>query len=610
MPAKAFTANTKARTRLSRKHQTAAAREARLNHLKQATTPKTSATTSNPSIVEPTVSASKRKLSFFSEENITGMGMAIPSTFVCLESLKSLFINLQCSSCGTQNLNLTHDPKKNSGLAIYLQVFCTTCQEVKGDTFTSPKSDKIHTVNRQVVAASLATGMGHAGLVKFSEIMNAPVLHKKSFGQHTKFVFSQSAGYVNQMLKESASTVRAAYPEQSNKHVIDIDVSYDGTWQTRGHSLKYGVGCIIENKTGLVIDYHVLSKHCHVCAKTGNFLKLEDPVKYQLWYNAHKQSCDINHFGSSGSMEQQAAVIMWSRSVEKNGFRYKSVISDGDTNTIKAIHEQNPYPDLVEKRECLNHVSKRLGTALRNVVDTKKKQKITLGGNGKGKLTQPKINKLQKYFTKALRSSTTIPQMRKAIWATFYHCTSSDDNPMHSDCPAGKSSWCFYQRALARNQPAGSHEKEMTTFLSPLVAEHIRPVFERMTQDELLQRCILGQTQNVNESIHALIWSRCPKHLFVGRKRLEVSVGVGVGEFNMGSKASQLFLSHLNIKTGIQSKSLGLKRDCNRISKAQRCIEKNETKRRLSRKQAEERERQRIEQQEGGPQYIPGGADI
>nr|KAI8751338.1 hypothetical protein BgiMline_015869 [Biomphalaria glabrata] len=557
MPAKAFTANTKARTRLSRKHQTAAAREARLNHLKQATTPKTSATTSNPSIVEPTVSASKRKLSFFSEENITGMGMAMPSTFVCLESLKSLFINLQCSSCGTQNLNLTHDPKKNSGLAIYLQVFCTTCQEVKGDTFTSPKSDKIHTVNRQVVAASLATGMGHAGLVKFSEIMNAPVLHKKSFGQHTKFVFSQSVGYVNQMLKESASTVRAAYPEQRN------------------------------------------------------FLKLEDPVKYQLWYNAHKQSCDINHFGSSGSMEQQAAVIMWSRSVEKNGFRYKSVISDGDTNTIKAIHEQNPYPDLVvEKRECLNHVSKRLGTALRNVVDTKKKQKITLGGNGKGKLTQPKINKLQKYFTKALRSSTTIPQMRKAIWATFYHCTSSDDNPMHSDCPAGKSSWCFYQRALARNQPAGSHEKEMTTFLSPLVAEHIRPVFERMTQDELLQRCILGQTQNVNESIHALIWSRCPKHLFVGRKRLEVSVGVGVGEFNMGSKASQLFLSHLNIKTGIQSKSLGLKRDCNRISKAQRCIEKNETKRRLSRKQAEERERQRIEQQEGGPQYIPGGADI
>nr|KAI8763456.1 hypothetical protein BgiMline_006392 [Biomphalaria glabrata] len=36
---------------------------------------------------------------------------------------------------------------------------------------------------------------------------------------------------------------------------------------------------------------------------TGNSLKLEDPVKYQLWYNAQKQSCDINHFGSSGTME-------------------------------------------------------------------------------------------------------------------------------------------------------------------------------------------------------------------------------------------------------------------------------------------------------------------
>ncbi|KAK6999100.1 hypothetical protein BgiMline_008726, partial [Biomphalaria glabrata] len=61
-------------------------------------------------------------------------------------------------------------------LAINLQVFCTTCQEVKGDTCTSPKSENVHSVYRQVVAATLATGMGQSGLAKFSEIMDMPVV--------------------------------------------------------------------------------------------------------------------------------------------------------------------------------------------------------------------------------------------------------------------------------------------------------------------------------------------------------------------------------------------------------------------------------------------------
>ena len=57
------------------------------------------------------------------------------------------------------------------------------------------------------------------------------------------------------------------------------------------------------------------------------------------------------------------------------------LLCDGDANTIKEINESNPYPDLVvEKKECINRVAKRLGTALRKV--DKRKAKITLGGNG------------------------------------------------------------------------------------------------------------------------------------------------------------------------------------------------------------------------------------
>ena len=133
-------------------------------------------------------------------------------------------------------------------------------------------------------------------------------------------------------------------------------------------------------------------------------------------------------------MKQRAVVIMWQRSVEGNRRRYRSVICDRDTNTIKAIRaadpydattprrrktalkNQDPYDELiVEKREFVNHVAKRIGTNLRKAVENKKKVKVILGGNGIGKLTQVKIGKLQKYCTKAIRSSDKVEELHRAI---------------------------------------------------------------------------------------------------------------------------------------------------------------------------------------------------
>ena len=104
--------------------------------------------------------------------------------------------------------------------------------------------------------------------------------------------------------------------------------------------------------------------------------------------DGHRSVCDKNFEGPSGNMEKEAAVIMWRRSVQNHGLRYISMISDGDTNTIKKIHEADPYPGIeVKKHECINYVGKRFGTALRNLVKSKsqEKPKVTLGGRGHGK---------------------------------------------------------------------------------------------------------------------------------------------------------------------------------------------------------------------------------
>ena len=58
-------------------------------------------------------------------------------------------------------------------------------------------------------------------------------------------------------------------------------------------------------------------------------------------------------------MEQEAAKVMWGLSVEKFGFRYVDMLSDGDSTAYMAVCDLNPYnPQQVNKLECVNHAHK------------------------------------------------------------------------------------------------------------------------------------------------------------------------------------------------------------------------------------------------------------
>ncbi|XP_018301454.1 autophagy-related protein 13 homolog [Mycetomoellerius zeteki] len=46
---------------------------------------------------------------------------------------------------------------------------------------------------------------------------------------------------------------------------------------------------------------------------------------------------------------------------------------------------------------------------------------------------------------------STIEEMRKAIWATFFHKISTDEKPQHHYCSPGEESGCSWQRACAIN---------------------------------------------------------------------------------------------------------------------------------------------------------------
>lgn len=97
-------------------------------------------------------------------------------------------------------------------------------------------------------------------------------------------------------------------------------------------------------------------------------------------------------------------------------YRYTTFIGDGDSSAFNAVCALNdgaePYTVPVVKEECLNHVSKRLGTRLRNLkrdmrqpVKTKTGKSILrsrLGGQ-KG-LTDANIDRLAKHYGQNIRS--------------------------------------------------------------------------------------------------------------------------------------------------------------------------------------------------------------
>ena len=418
-----------------------------------------------------------------------------------------------CPEC-QGSVYIEEDFLKRKGLASYLKINCSDCP-FSYSKYTSKgveNNQQAMEVNIRSVYAMRKCGVGHTGLQKFCGVMNMPPpVAQKSYDK-----LSQKLGVAVEKVAKT-SMIEAAVEVKEKGGLTDVGVSFDGSWQRRGHSSLNGVGTAISVNTGKVLDCEVLSRHCKSCVLHAP-LKETDPVKYEVWKVDHENNCQLNHEGSASSMESAAAVSIFSRSVENYGLRYLKYFGDGDSSSFSAV--ENVYPDTkVVKFECLGHYQKRVGNRLRKLrvrvkgLGGKAKGKEILNKTqdgritkvttkAKGKLTDHAIDMLQNYFGIALRSGAkTVPELKTALLASFFHPASSEGCNYHTYCPATKDSWCQYQRDLINGtnlyKPGkGFHED---------VILHVKPEYIKLTDENELAKCLHGQTQNANESFNALI---------------------------------------------------------------------------------------------------------
>lgn len=448
--------------------------------------------------------------------------------------------------CGSCKSKVTFKETPMRGVGFKIIVSCARCDATAINS--GPMIGNGYEVNRRLILAMRLLAVSGEGINLFCNVMDiGKGFAKETYNRLTKVLNESCKTVFDFCCKKAVQEAIAENEKLEISPATDFPVSGDGTWKKRGHLSLFGVVTLIAATVKKCVALCVKSSFCQVCA--NNKLKKGTP-EYIVWWADHESECSKNHSGSSGAMEPAAACELFKESKTKYGVRYSIYIGDGDSSTFKNITDKNPYDDelIVMKRECVGHVQKRMGTRLRNL-----KQKEKLGGAGK--LTDSLVKELTVYYGLAIRRNIdSVENMRRDIHATYFHKISTDDKPRHEYC---SPSWCWWQAReqarVAHDDPEYEAELEHDPPLNAEVAEKIWPIYEELSRDDLLERCLGGYTQNANESLNAIIWKFAPKHLHSGSKTVEIAAYIAASIFNEGFLAILWIMQDMKIEIGARS---------------------------------------------------------
>ena len=440
-----------------------------------------------------------------------------------------------CRQCLEGELAI--EDERREGLASSVFLRCQMCGASSGWCDLLPRAGRFYQVNRRSVLAMRVIGRGHTALKKFCGIMDLPPpVAWPAFNGHQKAIAQAAAQVSDESMKSAAKVVFEKKRDNGESTVAGTSVTFDGTWMRRGFSSQHGVFTCIDWDSGLILDKITLSKYCHACVtwKTRLEKKEVTQVVYDEWKGEH--ACSANTTSSSPAMEGEAAVTLWSRSVDKNKLQYIQYIGDGDSKGFSNVTAAQPYGPTVEitKEECVGHVQKRMGTRLRQLKKDMKGQKLEDGKPliGRGRMTDAVINTLQNYYGMAVKENTNnLQYMAKAIWASIMHRISTDDNPQHQFCPTGANSWCGWQKDQALGVQTYVHHDAIPM----AVFKVVKPIYVSLSDKALLQRCLRGATQNQNEAFNGMVWHYCPKDGFASSEVVDMAANLAVVRFNNGA---------------------------------------------------------------------------
>lgn len=264
--------------------------------------------------------------------------------------LRSFLQNVAvCKKCNKGEIILEEAFGRRSGLASSINVTCSECDACNVLETSRRTSGNIFEVNEKFVYALHICGKELASGRTMCAVLNLPPPPTKFASYNARLLDASTTTVRNSMAKAAEELKKEAFYSDGD---LETAVTVDGTWMKRGYSSLHGVVAAISADTGKVLDFEVESKFCHICARN-------------LHTDDNMSECKVTYDGPSGGMECAGAVKIFGRSVETHQLMYTSYIGDGDTKAYISVRDSQPYKKAIEKRECVGHVQKQMGTRRR-----------------------------------------------------------------------------------------------------------------------------------------------------------------------------------------------------------------------------------------------------
>ncbi|KAH9401817.1 hypothetical protein TYRP_017228, partial [Tyrophagus putrescentiae] len=425
---------------------------------------------------------------------------------------------LICSSC---NGKVKMVDKPQGGLAMCLEVFCLQCGSLgshrnsKRHTFVDDSGSgggkwrPFESINVAAVLAGRLAGLGEEKMKRMAAVFGLKM--------PSNWTFLQSVLHAAFKSRAQHSMARAVRLEKSllSEPAEGAAASYDGSWQKRGHKSLTGFVSVLSLLSNMVLGVDVRHKYCPVCKR-----KSRDEGVCPLG-----DHCQINHTGSSVSMESAGAVAVTLDLYQRFRLRITQYLGDGHTsafaNTKAAVGWQ------MNKLECVNHLAARFTKSLTDAVAKAKVVDDTVDGS-RG-LNKQAIEKLRFYYRFVLTEyADDVWKMRNRVKAIWKHVGSSDEKPNHRNCDPKH---CKFKQAMKAGQQY-LHSEHF--HIEQNVMEKVKNEFMQMADIDLLRRTLHGQTTNANESFNSTVWNLLPKAGYANRQLVELAVFIAVCQYNEG----------------------------------------------------------------------------
>lgn len=101
----------------------------------------------------------------------------------------------------------------------------------------------------------------------------------------------------------------------------------------------------------------------------------------------------------------------------------------------------------------------------------------------------------------------------------------------------------------------------------------IRSIYENLSNENLLERCVGGFTQNNNESFNNLIWKIAPKIMHSGTKMVQIAACVATCIYNERVSSLLQIMRAMEINVGQNAHQYVIEEDEHRVAKAERAAQ-------------------------------------